>query len=73
MTAKIEKVRREVIEKKLLIALNDDAGKVALVLSEKDLNILLRALADSWNKFYREEDRQMYEDLDKLKQAAFGC
>ena len=72
----IDRVPREVIERKLLARLDDD-GKVALVLSELDLLLVIEAAL--WlNKFPVEDDdkKSRLEDLidgmEKLGQEAFG-
>lgn len=58
--------RREVIENKLLAAL-DDEGKVAILATEIDLILFIKALA-----FYDTPDsKDMASDLLRLKRAAF--
>ena len=66
-------VQREVIENRLLVALNDE-DKVALVLTENDLDLVIRALKT--NSSYLGPDNRnktinMVKDLETLKKAAF--
>lgn len=57
---------RQVIENKLLAAL-DDESTVAILASEKDLDLLIAAL-----EFFRSADaRRMAQDYKQLRAAAF--
>lgn len=73
--AKSDYVPREVIEGKLLAALDDD-DKVAIVLSERDCDVLKRALvafADVTPSKSESEDCQRFvADLNQLTRQAFG-
>jgi len=68
-----EAVSREVIEKKLLAAL-DDGAKVAIVASEEDLRLLIAALEDyiCRRSSCGDAARAMVADLRTLKREAFG-
>jgi hypothetical protein len=66
----IGRAKREVIEGKLLAAL-DDESKVAIVLSENDLRFLIscvRFSPDGWG----EKRRVFLQDLERLADEAFG-
>lgn len=66
---KISHVPREVLEGRLLAAL-DDQSKVAVVMSEDDLRLVISALGyapDGWGK----KVKQMRDDLCKLRDSAF--
>ena len=70
-----ETVSHQVIEQQILTAL-DDRAKVALVIDESDLCLLIDAL--SWrmadlNASPRSRQWVFLQDLMKLKQAAFGA
>lgn len=69
--ADIEHTNREVIQGKLLAAL-DDEGKVAAVLSEADVRLLIDAL-DVYNEQRHPDPMavQMRDDLWQLKNEAF--
>ena len=64
-------VPREVLEGRLLAAL-DDQSKVAVVLGESDLRLLISALnyaPDGWGR----ELKRMRDDLCKLRDSAFNA
>ena len=63
---KVEYVAREVIENKLLAALNE-TGNVAILASERDLVVMIEAPRKSTDP----HARQMAEDYGKLRRAAF--
>jgi hypothetical protein len=66
--AKVEPVKREVIERQLLATLNDKS-KVACVFDYDDLTLLINVLESS-----RLSDKQldMLESLKQLRGEAFG-
>ena len=64
---KVTAVPRQVIEGKLLAAL-DDKSKVAVILSEGDLHLLIVALDDCVRT---DKVLQMLKDLEKLREEAF--
>lgn len=69
---KVESASREVIENRLLAAL-DDEGKVAVVLSQQDLARLIGWLDRPVVKSAFSVDQQEFvADLKKLSDAAFG-
>lgn len=63
-----ETVHRSVIERKLLAALDDDSGKVAIVATQDDLNLLINALESCPGG----ESERMAADLRRLLKEAFG-
>jgi len=66
--ATVERVPRQVVENKLLAALDDaDNNQVAIILKEEDLSILICAL----RKYRTTEAQQMVEDFLQLKRLAF--
>ena len=67
----VEPVRREIIEDKLLVAL-DDESKVAILLGEQDLSTLIVALqaVPTWNAHY-EKAKRLAADAQALRTAAF--
>jgi len=62
----VSSARREVIENKLLAAL-DDESKVAILATEIDLILFIKAMAF----FDTPDSREMAKDLLQLKRAAF--
>lgn len=66
---------REVIENKLLTALEDGSGKVAIVASKADLELLIRALtlaADATPSVTEGlHFNQFRADIEQLKRGAF--
>lgn len=72
MTCSVESVNRQVIENKLLTAL-DDKSKVAILATEDDLRMLINALKThsmcypGWSK----KNSEYVADLEQLKAAAF--
>jgi hypothetical protein len=64
----VQHSQREVIEGKLLAAL-DDESKVAALLSHDDLDVLIRALSDAPANA---ENVRMLEDFKQLRAVAFG-
>ena len=72
----VRQVKRQVIDNQLLVVL-DDESKVAIVASEPDLSILIRALRRFGNtRAISDEDkelrRSLIEGLCELKTQAFG-
>jgi len=67
---KIERVSREVVDGKLLVAL-DDESKVAIVVTEEDLNMLIGALEGVWDCAKEDERIRMLQDLGLLRKEAF--
>ncbi len=67
MSAEIEHTSRQVIENALLTALTEKA-QVAILATEEDLNLLINALHNHCGS----KSKQMAEDFEKLRQAAFG-
>ena len=72
----IDRVPREVIDAKLLAALDDD-DKVALVLSEADLDLMIGFMGRSDRESYHDDDDRerltyLYEGMLKLRHEAFG-
>lgn len=67
----VENMKREVIERKLLAALNDET-KVAALLEKQDLDVLIEAL-----EFYEgpsfEKTRQFANDFRQLRKEAFNA
>ena len=61
----VESATRQVIEGKLLTALDDDS-KVAILASEDDLNVMIRRLATG-----DETERNLAADFVQLRRAAF--
>lgn len=57
---------RQVIENKLLTAIDDDS-KVAILASREDLDLLIEALSN-----WTEKARLYSADLSQLRRAAFG-
>jgi len=71
MSANVVKSNREVIDAKLLAAL-DDESKVAIILSEDDLNWLIDVLY-KLRPGQKDEDRTRWlSDLRLLRDSAFG-
>lgn len=72
----IERLPKEVIEKQLLVAL-DDKSKVALVLDEEDLTLLLVCLMLSENSLPSPTERKrvkgLRRDVQKLLKEAFNA
>lgn len=64
--ATIEKTSRQVIENKLLTALND-SSQVAILATEEDLSIMIETLSQS----ERLKAREMARDFEQLRKAAF--
>lgn len=71
----IDRVPRQVIDSKLLAALDDD-DKVAMILSEADLMFLIKTLEWSNLKMFDDDEREKLNDLleamVRLGQEAFG-
>lgn len=70
----IERVERSVIENKLLAAIEDDSGKVALVLNRQETrNVInaLRCFARPKDAEHGPELLKMADDIQKLEEAAF--
>jgi len=67
---KTELVPHEVIEKQLLVALNDKS-KVAILASKDDLLMLMNGLEDTLRYLDCAERRELLESLKKLNDAAF--
>ncbi len=68
---KVAMAKREVIQGKLLAALDDD-DKVAIVLSEEDLDLLIEIVALSRIKESHFKIDAMWADLRQLRKEAFG-
>lgn len=72
--ADLEYTPREVIENKLLAAL-DDESKVGIIASREDLGLLRRALCFGINetpsRSEQDEFRRMLFDLEQLGKSAF--
>ena len=69
----VEPVKREIIGQQLLTAL-EDKKNVALVLSEKDLTFLIRALlysAQASGEFEKWRI-EMRDSLEQLREVSFG-
>lgn len=68
----VSAVKRQVIENKLLAAL-DDRGKVAILATEEDLEIIITALllAESNRVVISSKYKEMRADLEQLRSAAF--
>lgn len=79
MTKDVEivKTSRDIIADTLLTELNEQ-GKVAILYTEDDLNLLVRALAYamryacSSNSTHHDQIQDMAIDVAKLQEAAFG-
>jgi len=80
MIATTQHVPRQVIENKLLTAL-DDKSKVAALLNDEDCLTLLHALkiaigraenTPEGSRTFLARSRSLHEDLEKLHRAAFG-
>ena len=69
--AKVEKVKREVLEGKLLDALEDE-GTVAVVCTVEDLGVLIVALELYWAKYDNPRGKSLYDGLWELRDEAFG-
>lgn len=70
---KVQKSTKEIIGMQLLAAL-DDKSKVALVLDEEDLNLIIGCLSKGM-EFFEEHRKEIFEllvNLSKLKREAFG-
>jgi hypothetical protein len=67
-----ENVGREVIANQLLISL-EDKSKVALLITEKDLNLIIAALllSETNRMAFNLAYRAMRLDLEQLRDAAF--
>lgn len=73
MALKVVPTKREVIQNRVLIELND-RGKVAILATEEDLMMIIRSL-DKWVCSTVEENRkrtQFTADLRQLFDSAFG-
>jgi hypothetical protein len=66
----IEPASREVIAGKLLAALDDGSGQVAIVLREVDLDRLILAM-ESY-RYGDADDWRFIADLKRLRKEAFG-
>ncbi len=67
--SRIEKVDRELIENKMLAAL-DDSEVVAILATKDDLDLLIRSV-DAYASITT-RGRDLADDLKKLRQAAFS-
>lgn len=65
----IERTQRSVIEKKLLVRLQD-RDTVAILCSEKDISMLIYALHTS--PLQSPEHQAYQKDLEQLRREAFG-
>lgn len=71
----IHRTRREVLENKLLVAL-DDPGNVAIIATEKDLQLMIDAMIcytslPNLTEAERSKSIEMTADLIRLQEAAF--
>jgi hypothetical protein len=73
MKTRIEHVSRSVIENKLLAALDDETGKVAILATENDLDLIVAAFTlASLDRMAPPGLKEMLDDLKKLQKGAFG-
>ena len=74
---KIERVHKQVIENKLLAALDDD-DKVAILCNSDDLDVLIGACVFQLHQpigaehLLKDRLREMLADMKKLRKHAFG-
>lgn len=73
---KIVQSTRQIIENKLLAALDENSGQVAILATEEDLRMLIFSLrhvsANMSSHGYQEKARRWAHDLEKLRKASFG-